>query len=76
MTDFDQSRLSNAGKAVAQDYKRFRKSTDRLLTVVDEARKSGLSRGQVEHAMLKFCSTVEEVVDCTTALQVREGHCP
>ncbi len=60
MTEFDLSRISNAGKEAARAHKQFRKAADKLKTVTDEALAAGLSSHQVEHAMLKFCSTHEQ----------------
>lgn len=75
MTDFDRSRLSNAGKNVAKDYARFRKSCDTLMARVDEAIEAGLTTADIEGTMLRFC-TPSEMRDCVicfdAASKVRE----
>lgn len=67
MTDkFDLSRLSNAGKEAARTHKQLRKAAERLKAVVDEAIAADLSSRQIENAMLKFCSTHEQVTDAVS----------
>jgi len=66
MTEFDLSRISNAGKEAARAHKQLRKAAEKLKTVTDEALAAGASPGQVEHAMFKFCSTREQVVDASS----------
>ncbi len=66
INEFDLSRLSNAGKEAARSHKHLRKAADKLETVVEEALAAGLTTNQVEVAMLKFCSTRDEVIDATS----------
>jgi len=67
MTDeFDLSRLSNAGKEAARTHKQLRKAAERLKTVVDDAIAAELTSAQIENAMLKFCSTHEQISDASS----------
>lgn len=64
--EFDLSRLSNAGKEAARAHKHLRKAADKLEAMVNEALAAGLTTKQAEAAMLKFCSTREEMLDASS----------
>lgn len=69
MIDFDTSRLSNAGKEAARAHKNLRRASEKLMTVVNEAIAAGLTAGEVEYFMLKFCSTREEISDAVSLFE-------
>lgn len=68
---YDTSKLANVGRNVAQDYARWRKSTERMMQEINAALAAGLSAREIEQALLGRCLGREQALDVLSTLSAK-----
>jgi hypothetical protein len=71
MPEYDTSKLANLGRNVAQDYARWIKSTERMMTEINAALEAGLNVRQIEQALLGRCADREAMLNVLSTLSAK-----